>query len=55
MKGEKVELKAFDRNVISDLVKWRNDPDVAYWATGGNPLYELTTEEEMNRSFTSNI
>lgn len=55
MKGEKVELMAFDRNVISDLVKWRNNPDVPYWATGSKPLHELTNEKEMNLSFTSNI
>lgn len=30
-------------------MNWRNDPEVAYWATGGDPKYEFRSEEELNR------
>ncbi len=49
IKGEKVEFRILNRENIKTLVNWRNDPEVAYWATGGDPKYEFRSEEEANR------
>ena len=49
LKGEKVEFRILGRENIKMLVNWRNDPEVAYWATGGDPKYEFRSEEEANR------
>lgn len=55
MKGNKVELKPFERHHISKLVEWRNDPEVSYWSVGREPDYELTTLEEAEMSFSKNV
>lgn len=55
MKGKKVELKPMERHYLPKLVEWRNDPEVAYWATGNEPLYELTTLEEAENSFSYHV
>lgn len=51
MKGQLVELKPLQRGHIKQIVEWRNDPEVAYWATGSDPIWEFTTEEEADKSF----
>lgn len=55
MKGRKVELKPFEHKHIAKLVEWRNDPEVAYWSTGNEPIYELVTLEEAEISFSNNL
>ena len=55
IKGEKVEFRILNRENIKTLINWRNDPEVAYWATGGDPKFEFRSEEEANRDLSWHI
>lgn len=55
MKGKRVELKPIQREHLQKIVEWRNDPEVSYWAMGSNPLYEFTSAEEAEKSFSYHV
>ena len=38
-KWRKKRIRRLKRENIKTLINWRNDPEVAYWATGGDPPF----------------
>lgn len=49
--GERVRLSPVARQDIADHIRWRNDPDVAYWATAGDPNFSPVTAVAVERHF----
>ncbi|KAB1990263.1 GNAT family N-acetyltransferase [Streptomyces triticiradicis] len=49
IKGELVRLRAPMAEDLDSYLRWRNDPEVAHWATGGDPHFGPITRESMER------
>ncbi|MEU9660104.1 GNAT family N-acetyltransferase [Streptomyces chartreusis] len=45
IEGKLVRLRALRSGDLDDHVRWRNDPEVVHWATGGDPLFGPVTRE----------
>ncbi|MFI5530212.1 GNAT family N-acetyltransferase [Kitasatospora sp. NPDC051853] len=49
IEGELVRLRALRAEDVDAHVRWRNDPEVVYWATGGDPHFGPITRESLER------
>jgi RimJ/RimL family protein N-acetyltransferase len=45
IEGKLVRLRALRADDLDAHVRWRNDPEVVHWATGGDPLFGPVTRE----------
>ncbi|MCZ4124731.1 GNAT family N-acetyltransferase [Streptomyces sp. H39-S7] len=51
IKGNLVRLRALHAEDLDHHVRWRNDPEVVHWATGGNPHFGPVTRAAVQRGF----
>ncbi|MFD4136555.1 GNAT family N-acetyltransferase [Streptomyces goshikiensis] len=49
--GKLVRLRALRAQDARHHVRWRNDPEVVYWAAGGNPCFGPVTAEAVELGF----
>ncbi|MFF4097620.1 GNAT family N-acetyltransferase [Streptomyces sp. NPDC001834] len=49
--GESVRLRALRAEDAEHHVRWRNDPEVVHWATGGDPCFGPVTAEAVGLAF----
>lgn len=49
IEGKLVRLRAPRASDLDAFLRWRNDPEVAHWATGGDPHFGPITRESMER------
>ncbi|GAA3009141.1 GNAT family protein [Kitasatospora albolonga] len=49
IEGTLVRLRAPRAEDVDAHVRWRNDPEVVHWATGGDPHFGPITRESMER------
>lgn len=49
--GKLVRLRALRAQDAEHHVRWRNDPEVVHWATGGDPCFGPVTAEAVERGF----
>ncbi|MEU1195584.1 GNAT family protein [Streptomyces sp. NPDC005813] len=47
IEGKLVRLRALSAEDLDAHVRWRNDPEVVHWATGGNPQFGPVTREAL--------
>jgi len=47
IEGKLVRLRALRADDLDAHVRWRNDPEVVHWATGGDPRFGPVTREAM--------
>ncbi|MFF4485214.1 GNAT family N-acetyltransferase [Streptomyces sp. NPDC001544] len=47
--GQLVRLRALRAEDVDAQLRWRNDPEVVHWATGGHPGFGPVTREAMER------
>ncbi|MES4887713.1 GNAT family protein [Streptomyces sp. NPDC096012] len=45
LEGKLVRLRALRADDLDAQLRWRNDPEVAHWATGGHPHFGPVTRE----------
>ncbi len=55
LRGTLVELRPESRSDLENVYRWRNDPEVAYWATGSAPWFTNASFEQLNRDFSLNV
>ncbi|MGW1537535.1 GNAT family N-acetyltransferase [Streptomyces aureus] len=55
IEGTLVRLRAPRADDLEAHLRWRNDPAVAHWATGGDPHYGPITRESMERFHDSTL
>lgn len=53
--GALVELRALTKADLTDHVAWRNDEEVAYWATGSSPFFSHVSLEMLERTFETRL
>ncbi|MGW6615165.1 GNAT family N-acetyltransferase [Streptomyces erythrochromogenes] len=51
IEGKLVRLRALRAQDAEHHLKWRNDPEVAHWATGGDPCFGPVTAEAVDLGF----
>ncbi|MFF7751344.1 GNAT family N-acetyltransferase [Streptomyces sp. NPDC007971] len=49
IEGRFVRLRALRAEDLDAQLRWRNDPEVAYWATGGHPGFGPVSREALER------
>ncbi|MFF2998869.1 GNAT family N-acetyltransferase [Streptomyces sp. NPDC057950] len=49
--GTSVRLRALRAEDAEHHLRWRNDPEVVHWATGGDPCFGPVTAEALARGF----
>ncbi|MER5855361.1 GNAT family N-acetyltransferase [Streptomyces sp. NPDC059688] len=49
IEGKLVRLRALRAEDLDAQLRWRNDPEVAHWATGGHPGFGPVTRAAMER------
>jgi RimJ/RimL family protein N-acetyltransferase len=49
LEGKLVRLRAPRASDLDAQVRWRNDPQVVHWATGGDPHFGPVTRESLER------
>ncbi|MEU3861908.1 GNAT family protein [Streptomyces sp. NPDC028722] len=49
LEGKLVRLRALRADDLDAQLRWRNDPEVAHWATGGHPHFGPVTREAVER------
>lgn len=49
--GTSVKLRALRAEDAEHHLRWRNDPEVVHWATGGDPCFGPVTAEALARGF----
>ncbi|MER6499915.1 GNAT family protein [Streptomyces sp. NPDC001455] len=49
--GELVRLRALRAEDAEHHIRWRNDPEVVHWATGGDPSFGPVTAEAVGLAF----
>lgn len=51
IEGKLVRLRALRAQDAEHHLKWRNDPEVVHWATGGDPCFGPVTAEAVDLGF----
>ncbi|MFI6653559.1 GNAT family N-acetyltransferase [Streptomyces sp. NPDC050529] len=51
IQGELVRLRALRADDAEHHLRWRNDPEVVRWATGGDPVFGPVTAEAIGLAF----
>ncbi|MEE4492373.1 GNAT family N-acetyltransferase [Streptomyces sp. BE230] len=51
IQGELVRLRALRADDAEHHLRWRNDPEVVHWATGGDPVFGPVTAEAIGLAF----
>lgn len=51
IQGELIRLRALRAQDAEHHLRWRNDPEVVHWATGGDPLFGPVTAEAVEAAF----
>ncbi|MFD6111094.1 GNAT family N-acetyltransferase [Streptomyces yangpuensis] len=51
IEGKLVRLRALRAQDAEHHLRWRNDPEVVHWATGGDPCFGPVTEEAVGLAF----
>ncbi|GGW38221.1 acetyltransferase [Streptomyces lucensis JCM 4490] len=49
IEGKLVRLRALRPEDLDAQLRWRNDPEVVHWATGGQPRFGPVTREALER------
>ncbi|WP_441245144.1 GNAT family N-acetyltransferase [Kitasatospora sp. McL0602] len=49
--GTLVRLRALSSDDLEHHLRWRNDPEVVHWATGGDPLFGPVTRDAVEMAF----
>ncbi len=47
--AERVRLRPLSPSDAGDHARWRNDPEVVYWATAGNPNFGPVSPNAVER------
>jgi RimJ/RimL family protein N-acetyltransferase len=55
LSGERVRLRPLSPTDAEDHVRWRNDPEVRYWATAGDPNFGPVSREAVERAFSQTL
>jgi len=51
IEGRLVRLRALRAEDAEHHLRWRNDPEVVHWATGGDPMFGPVTAEAVGLAF----
>lgn len=51
IEGTRVRLRALRAEDAEHHLRWRNDPEVVHWATGGDPVFGPVTAEAIGIAF----
>jgi RimJ/RimL family protein N-acetyltransferase len=53
--GERLRLRPLSPNDVEDHLRWRNDPEVRYWATASDPYFGPVSRQVLERAFTDTM
>jgi RimJ/RimL family protein N-acetyltransferase len=53
--GNRVRLRPLALTDLEDHLRWRNDQEVRYWATAGDPHFGPVTREALERAFSQTM
>jgi RimJ/RimL family protein N-acetyltransferase len=53
--GDRVRLRPLSSNDVDDHVRWRNDPQVRYWATAADPHFGPVSRDAVERAFSQTM